>query len=229
MKNLLLIHGAIGAADHLQPLADKLRPDFQVHVLELDGHGTKSHIEVSFSLAYFKNQLREKLDEIGAPTHLFGYSMGGFLALLVAAEGYSNIQSVFTLGTKMKWSPEIAAKESAMLNPEKIEEKVPAFAFALAQRHGTEHWKKVLRNTTSLMREIGDIQPIKREVITAINCPIHLCLADDDTMVTEKETREVESWGKAASFSVLPNSQHPIEKVDVEKLAAKIKSFADLV
>lgn len=169
------------------------------------------------------------LNQQEGKTHIFGYSMGGFIALLEAADGHPNISSIFTLGTKMRWNPEIAAKESAMLNPDKIEEKVPAFAHALAQRHGVERWKKVLNNTADLLQEIGRVQPLNQKTITNIKCPLHLCLADQDVMVTEEETREVQAWAKEASFSQLPNSKHPIEQVEIQELANRISSFVKLV
>ncbi len=38
---LLLLHGAIGASDQLQPLAEKLAGNHDVHLLDFPGHGGK--------------------------------------------------------------------------------------------------------------------------------------------------------------------------------------------
>lgn len=225
MKNLILIHGAIGAADQMQPMADVLKATFDIHLLELDGHGKSSGKGNAFTLNHFTNQLSTLTDAIGEEAHVFGYSMGGFIALLQAAKPDSRIRSVFTLGTKLKWNEEIARKECAMLNPEKIEEKVPTFAHALAKRHGQDQWKDVLTNTAKLLKEIGKVQPIQPELMCKITCPVHLCLADQDAMVTEEETRTVEQWLVNGSFSILPHSPHPIEKANVLALAEKIKAF----
>ena len=39
MKTILLLHGAIGAADQLQPLAQVLAAHYNVHTLSFSGHG----------------------------------------------------------------------------------------------------------------------------------------------------------------------------------------------
>ena len=53
------------------------------------------------------------------------------------------VQSVTTYGTKLDWSPEVAAAMSRMFDPEKIEAKAPQLAEALAQAHGPENWKSL--------------------------------------------------------------------------------------
>ncbi len=227
MQPLILIHGAIGAADHLHPLATALKNQYNIHILELDGHGTSSAMRVPFTIDHFTKQLSNFIDEIGGEAHVFGYSMGGFLALLQASKPDERIRSIFTLGTKMNWNEAIASKEIAMLNPDKIEAKVPAFAQALALRHGADRWKDVLKNTARLLEEIGQKQPINEDNMRRVICPVHLCLADQDTMVTQEETRQVTDWLPKGSFSILPHSHHPIEKVEVRVLANKMLGFIE--
>ena len=69
---------------------------------------------------------------------IFGYSMGGYVALWLARFYPDRVGKIFTLGTKLKWNDEEAEKEIKMLNPEKVELKVPAFAQQLAERHGEQ-------------------------------------------------------------------------------------------
>ena len=73
--------------------------------------------------------------------------MGGYVALGLAAEHPNRIKKVVTLGTKIDWSPEVAASMSRMFDPEKIQAKVPAFANLLAQAHAPADWKKVCQYT----------------------------------------------------------------------------------
>ena len=102
MKQLLLLHGAIGGADQLIPLKNLLKNDFEIHLLEFDGHGKKAEVNSSFSLENFDHQLTATLEKIGKPTRIFGYSMGGFIALLHATKGPSKIASITTPDTKIK-------------------------------------------------------------------------------------------------------------------------------
>ena len=224
MKHLLLIHGAIGASGQLIPLKNLLMEDFDVHLLEFDGHGARTGSDVTFTLESFQHQLEETLNEIGEPVHIFGYSMGGFIALLSLAEGNEQIASLTTLGTKMKWNEEIAAKEKKQLNPAVIKEKVPKFAEVLRRRHG-HNWESVLHKTTDFMQELGRLQPISQTSMRRIKKPVQLCLADQDGMVSKEETTEVNSWIERSDFKMIHNSKHPIEQVDLTMLADIIRSF----
>ncbi|MBK7855574.1 MAG: hypothetical protein IPJ79_12335 [Bacteroidetes bacterium] len=61
-------------------------------------------------------------NNIGA-ANIFGYSMGGYVALWLARFKPHLVQFVFTLATKLNWNEETSAKENRMLNANKMEEK----------------------------------------------------------------------------------------------------------
>lgn len=226
MKQILLIHGAIGGSDQLIPLQEVLKDDFEIHHLEFSGHGAKAAISDLFSLQSFSSQLKDALRAIGSEVHIFGYSMGGFVALWHVANGDERIASITTLGTKMKWDEDIAQKEVKHLNPKALAEKVPKFAKALEYRHG-EFWKAVLQRTAAFMHELGLSQPISESLMQRIMIPVQLCLADNDTMVSREETQQVHQWITGSSLEMIPNSKHPIEQVDLMALASTIKSFVN--
>ena len=226
MENLIMLHGAIGNAQQLFPLKDRLKSDFDVHVLEFDGHGAKarSSAEAPFSVEGFVHELEAYIISIGTPVHLFGYSMGGFIALLTSTRVGPAIASITTLGTKLLWNAREAEKEVKQLDPIKIKEKVPAFFHALEQRHG-KYWIDVLDRTSNFLKELGENNPIIKEYMSRIHCPVQLLLGDKDEMVTEEETMEVVNWISGAEFKILPDTPHPIEKVSTDFLAHIIKDF----
>ena len=162
MEQLILIHGALGSAEQMKPLEVDLKNQFQTHILEFEGHGRHSNIDDAFTTATFINQLDKLTHQFSDPVHLFGYSMGGFIALLSAANGNNKIKSITTLGTKMRWSPGIAEQEIRHLSPQKIKDKVPAFATALERLHGG-HWERVLIRTSDYMKKLGMETPITKE------------------------------------------------------------------
>lgn len=132
---LLLLHGALGAKSQLEPLKKIIENDFEIHLLNFEGHGDKNSNN-DFSIELFAKNLLDFLNENNVEkVNIFGYSMGGYVALQLATQHPKRFEKIVTLGTKFKWSPEEAAKETRMLNPEKIEEKVPAFANYLNQLH----------------------------------------------------------------------------------------------
>lgn len=224
MKHLLLLHGALGDKSQFQTLADWLQADFIVHTLNFSGHGGAA-MPTRFSIPGFENDVLNYMDENKIKSaHVFGYSMGGFVALHLAKSNPERIQKIFTLGTKLEWSPEIAARETRMLDAAKIAEKVPAFANQLKNRHAPNDWKEVLEKTSEMMTTLGD-NPLSEKFFASISAPARLSVGDRDTMSSVDETNAAYRQIPGASFMVLPDTQHPIEKVDLERLRNELLLF----
>jgi len=228
MEHLILIHGALGSAIQLNPLKQLLEKDFQIHVLEFEGHGKTSGNKAEFSTSKFISELEEIIDHVGQSVHVFGYSMGGFIALPTASKENSKIKSITTLGTKMSWSPEIAEREVKQLNPDIIMEKVPVFAKALESQHG-KHWKAMMHRTAAYMNVLGKENPITKEQMSQLNIPVQICLGDQDRMVSIEETQAVHEWIPNSHFKKLKDSKHPLEQTDLTVLSDAIRSFIDLL
>ncbi len=225
MKDLLILHGAIGSKSQFNSMASLLDNQFNIHLLNFSGHGGEAFKE-NFNipqfaedvLAYLKQQKIESID-------IFGYSMGGYVALYLAKNHPVKVGKIITLGTKLSWTPDIAAKETKMLVADKIEEKIPAFATILKDRHHPNNWKIVLEKTANMMIAMGNKNVLKDEDYKLIQHTIKLLLADKDEMVTYEETNHVADLLPQATFELLPNSKHPIEKVDIDALSGIIRAF----
>jgi esterase/lipase len=225
MQHLLLLHGAIGSKEQLQPLAEKLKEKFIIHTLNFSGHGGETMPE-QFSIETFANDVLNYIDKNELPTiNIFGYSMGGYVALYLAKHHPERIEKAFTLATKFLWSPDIAAKETKMLDASKIAEKIPAFAETLAKRHEPNDWKTVLGKTADMMLNMGNKNPLELSDYESIEQKVLIGIGDKDTMVTLEETINVYRKLKNANLLVLPQTQHPIEKVDNDRLSAELISF----
>ncbi len=161
MEPILLLHGALGAQDQFDALAARLSENYAVHRLNFSGHGPDTVMPEAFLPEVFVNDVLQYLAERELDSvNIFGYSMGGYIALMLALRHPERVSAVLTLGTKMDWNPEAAAREAAMLNPDKILEKVPAFAKALQQRHGESRWRTVLEKTAGMMQYLGEHCPL---------------------------------------------------------------------
>ena len=126
MEKIVLIHGALGNASEMFPIGKWLEERFTVLYYEIPGHGERRKEIDSFSMETVVRDFSTFLDEVGE-TFVFGFSLGGYLALSAVAGGEERIKGVVTLGTKTDWSPEEAKKEMANLAVELIQEKSEAF------------------------------------------------------------------------------------------------------
>jgi len=225
MQNLLLLHGALGSKEQFTELEISLSEKFKVHVLNFSGHGRRPSHHHAFTIQNFAHEVLDYMNEnYLASTDIFGYSMGGYVALWLARFYPERVGKVFTLGTKLKWSEAEAEKEIKMLNAEKVAEKVPAFAEALAQRHGEHEWKSVMSKTALLMKDLAHTHLVEQDFIK-VQHPVLLGRGGADTMVSFEETDYVHHLLKNSEFKTYENVPHVIEKVSVDLLKKECERF----
>ncbi len=224
MQPILLLHGAIGASDQLEPLKGKLSKDFEVHTMNFSGHGGRPYGNEPFSISLFASEVKQYLnDNHIEQIDIFGYSMGGYVALYLAKHHPELVGRVVTLATKFHWDEETAAKEVKMINAEKIKEKVPAFAAALEKRHHPNDWVEVLEKTKEMLRSLGRQNALSLEDYKEIEIPTLVLIGDQDKMVTLEETLNVYRFLPHAHMGMIPKTLHPIEQTNLEHLAFTIK------
>ena len=226
MKNLLLLHGALGAKSQFTELENTLQKNFNVYSINFKGHGGSPIPNSPFSMKMFAEDVLKwlegnKLNSI----NIFGYSMGGYAALYLAKHQPARIDKIFTLATKFKWSEEIANKEVKFLNPDKIKVKIPEFAEELKQRHSPQDWEKILQKTAEMMNNLGKQNELTVSNYQGIEHEVLIGIGDRDKMVTLEESIEVYRRFKNGKLLVLPDTPHPFEQVDTFRLALEIKDF----
>jgi 2-succinyl-6-hydroxy-2,4-cyclohexadiene-1-carboxylate synthase len=91
---LILLHGFTGSSQNWQTLLPSLTPHHQILTIDILGHGrsasppdpTRYHIaQVAADIVALLNLLHQQTPQFNQPAHLLGYSMGGRLALYLAA------------------------------------------------------------------------------------------------------------------------------------------------
>ncbi len=224
--DLLLLHGALGSQEQWQPFEPLLREHFSLHLLDFEGHGERSLGPEGFRLDTFVQNVCELQDErqLG-PLNIFGYSMGGYVAMVLALLEAERVRRICTLGTKLQWSPEIAAREIRGLDPDKIQAKVPRFAEQLQSRHTAHGWRNVLSGTAALMTDLGRDDRLHPDRCSSIGQPLRLGLGDRDTMVTMEETLAVYRAVPGAEMQVFPATPHPLEGLAPARLSFALRDF----
>ena len=224
---LLLLHGALGSPETLAPLAELLASDFDLHTLPFAGHCGRAVEPATFSLGYFADEVQGYLAaHMSGPAHVFGYSMGGYAALLAATKEPARFASITTLGTKLDWSPESAAAETRFLDPERLLAKVPAFAETLRQRHAPADWTAVLHATAALMTAAGAAPPLPAGALAALQVPVQVLVGDADHTAGSPEGLALAARLPQGQVEVLANTPHPLERVNLAVLAARVRAFA---
>ena len=220
MRDLILLHGALGASSEFDELVPLLEDSFTVYRFDLSGHG-KNDSDKPFSMNLFAEDLRSFIQKnnLNKP-QLFGYSMGGYVAYTLAIQDPEILGDIMSLGTKLKWDPLVAKLETAKLDPGKIMEKVPKFGVYLDRLH--LNWKSTLERTCHLMSSLGNGEALTLNFFAKIQNKCYLGLGDQDAMVSCGETLDVQQAIPNAEFYTLPKSRHPLPQLDKSILAQQI-------
>ena len=220
---ILILHGALGSASQLGPVKSMMESNgMNVYSLNFSGHGGAA-FQNNFGIEQFADDTLQyiKSHQLNQVT-IFGYSMGGYVAMWLAKLHPDLVGKIITLGTKFDWSIESATQEVKKLNAEKILEKIPAFARILENRHAPNDWKTLLQKTADMMMALGESPLLTKEILQTIQQPTLICLGDQDDMADRSYSEQVASFLPNGEFLLLENTPHPIEKVDLKKLTSLI-------
>ncbi|MEU7612614.1 alpha/beta fold hydrolase [Micromonospora sp. NPDC049204] len=91
---LLLVHGAAARWQVYRPLMLALQAGYHQYAPDLRGHGVSDRAP-DYGIDGFASDIIDFADKVvGAPVHLFGHSLGGWIALTVAARRADLVRSL---------------------------------------------------------------------------------------------------------------------------------------
>ncbi|RAW03444.1 alpha/beta fold hydrolase [Pseudochryseolinea flava] len=227
MNPILLLHGALGTREQLVPIESALQQSgYTTMSLNFSGHGQQPFSQHGFHVDVFAEEIMSFLNHHDLSfVDVFGYSMGGYVALTAAAQWPARFRKIVTLGTKFDWSPVVAQAEVQKLDPEKILTKIPQFADLLKQLHGDSHWKLLLEATANMMSKLGSRPTLDENTLGAIQQEVLVLAGDKDNMAPANVAEQVAQQIPFGSFQQLPNTPHPIERVNLEALMPLLRNF----
>lgn len=225
MDSLILLHGALGTSEQFDFILPQLNEHFDVYRLNFEGHGEAGPTDSPFRISHFVENVLGYMDEHGIDkANIFGYSMGGYVALVLAKDHPERINRVATLGTILQWTEEIAERECKYLHPKKMKEKVPHFAKQLNEIH-LSGWERVVNSTRDMLQYLGVHPSIEADEWKQINAPLRFHIGDQDTTAGLNETIEIYRQTNNSELMVLPDTGHPISEVDKELLVSSLEVF----
>lgn len=224
-KQLLFLHGALGEQGMFTDLKKHMSDSYEIHTLNFEGHGLRGPSERAFSIQNFSENVLHYMQENRIDqADIFGYSMGGYVALYMAIGSPEKVRRISTLGTILTWSKEIAEREGKLLHPDKIEDKVPRFAEMLHKNH-PHGWKEVVNKTKDLLAYLGNQPPINKKDWETIKHSVRLHVGDRDKTAGLESTTKIFAQLINGELCVLPRTPHPFQKVKSTLLENSLREF----
>lgn len=224
MHSIILLHGALGSAEDMEPLAGSLRAKkLSVQSFSFSGHG-HTPLHDDFGIDRFEKELAGFIlqKKLVKPV-VFGYSMGGFVALRLALQQPGLLGGVMTLASKFNWTREAIGSEAAMCELAHLEKRFPAFAESLKSRHA--HLPELLKRSKTMIENFSTNKFFTPDALSRMKTPVLLGVGSEDRLVTMDETKEMCAQIPGASLYVLPFTKHPLPTASVELLTGVLQAF----
>lgn len=221
MDNLVLIHGALGNAKEFNEISSFLAKKYNVIIYEIPHHGEQKDASISFTIDALTQDLETFIEKIGS-CYIYGFSLGGYVALSAAQNGNRNILGVITQGTKLDWSPASAEKETKSLDLDFLKTKAKSFYDYLINLHGF-YLPELLEKTASFMLDLGNSPCLNEKSVKSITCQVRMIRGGKDKMVSKEESLRICDSIDNSYYFEIPSFIHPFGFIHPKYIARAIE------
>ena len=177
------------------------------------GHGNSDlYDDEVLSVDFLADNVRGVLDFFGLDqAHVFGFSIGGLVALRFALRHPRRAGKLAVHGTNVDWSDELATVMNARLNAEMLASRFPAVAQRLEEYHGD--WRRLFARVN---RMISDL-PMHRQTqhgLHRIAHPVLVSAVDEDDLLSLGVPFSLHRALPHATLAILPGARHAFRAVD---------------
>ena len=223
---LLLLPGLLGAIEtqwrNFLPL---LTPYFQVIMMDLRGHGRSENKAHDLRPEMMVEDILGLLDHLNvAQVHLAGYSLGGIVGMMLYQADPRRVATLTMHASKYYWTSDALGKMRSQLDPDRMAEKVPAYADQLANEHGGGRWRRLVRQAADCVAYCAQSGPTEGS-LARVHCPVTVSVGDRDELVLLPEALRLSRLLPQAGLLVLPHVRHPFPSIRPVPLIPHMLAF----
>lgn len=218
---LVVLHGALGStALETDRLVRVWERRFQVVALDFMGHGESDAFESTTpTWQDFRENVEALLDALDLrDVRLFGFSMGGGVALAAALARPDRIARLAVHGVNVQWSEEEVEAMVGPMDPEAMPAKNPFWARRLAEVHGADRWRDLTRRLIAFTRGLPHAH-FDDDQIAQVAAPTLVSIGDRDRFFDVRHAVGLYRALPDARLWVVPGLDHPLQGVDVSSFA----------
>lgn len=224
-SNLIMLHGANGCGEEMQPWLDALSSDFKPVALNMIGHGGRALPE-RFEMPALAADVLTQMDERGmARALVFGYSFGGTLALYLARHHPDRIQGVVALAAKCVYDARTVAHLTHLLQVPRLSAMTQRNAH-LTRVHHPIDWRELVPKLSDMFTRFAQAEPLSQADLAAIQTPALLVSGAQDQIVSAQETWAMQKAIGHASLAMFEGQAHPADHVPTQGLVEVMRTWA---
>lgn len=223
---LILLPGLLGSiGNQWRNFIGPLSKTYRVVLMDLRGHGRSENKASTLDPDRMTQDILGLVDFLKAETfHVAGYSLGGYLGLMLALNQPRRVVTLLMHATKFYWTKEAVANMRTQLNPDTMSRKVPAYANQLAQEHGGSHWRVLVRQAADLVSYLSE-NGITEGMAGHTQCASLVSLGDRDELVSLPEAQRLSRVLPNGDLIVLPGVRHPFQSIREVPLLPMMQVF----
>ncbi len=224
---MMLIHGAVGCAAEIEPLAAAFRHYTEVRTPNLIGHGGRP-IPARLTIDAIARDLIEQCDRDGIErTFVTGYSLGAYIALYLARHFPSRVLGACALAPKVVFDARTVEHWTHLADPERLRRNGRALVHE--KNHAPQDWVEVTRVNSELFVSLGRDPALGEADFAAIRVPVMIVSSDRDALVPWDEARALAKAIPGSHLAMFYGGAHPLAAVPVHPVARTIAGWMDSV
>lgn len=215
---VLLLHGAAGCTQlETAPLLRRLELHHRVLAVDFSGHGASTD-DGAFSADRFADNARTVLDEKGIErADVFGFSMGGYMALHLAHEYPGRVRRLAVHGTTIDWDGERVEAMQRRLDATAIEQRRPTLAGDLDTAH--TNWTTLFRRMRDFVATLPAHSETMRQIASSLSHSTLVSAADRDDLFPLDTSLALHGQLPDSRLAVIPGDRHALQALDLDQLA----------
>ncbi len=224
---LVLLHAALGSTElETRRLLPYLNRYFKTIAIDFAAHGrSDDFLDEELTLELFAEAVPAVLDDAGVGrAHLFGFSMGGSVALHAARRYAERVDRLVVHGMNVQWDTGEVATMTDGMDPETMEERTPRWAERLRETHGEGRWQTLSRRLIAFTAALPG-RRFPDEELAQITAPTLVSAGDRDRYFRIEHALNLWRTLPDARLAIHPGLDHPIQGVDPERFADLVTEF----
>ena len=221
---LVVLHGALGATSlETDRLVRFWERRFRVAAVDLRGHGASPLPDAVPTWDDYASDVEAVADALAFDRfRLFGFSMGGGIALAAASRSGARVERLAVHGVNVRWTE---AEVEAMVGPmTRVAADNPFWARRLAETHGVDRWEALAEQTAAFTRALPG-QHASSEMLYAITAPTLVSHGDADRFFDVAQAVALYREIPDARLWILPGLDHPIQGLDAAAFARTVGDY----
>ncbi len=217
-RTILLLHGAAGCTQvETAALLRRLELHHRVLAVDFSGHGASTD-DVDFSADRFADNARAVLDAKGIErADVFGFSMGGYMALHFAHQHPNRVGRLAIHGTNIDWDDKQVEAMQQRMDVEAIHQRRPDLAADLDAVH--TDWAALFRRMQDFVATLPAHSAIMRQIAASLDHPTLVSAADRDDLFPLDTSVALHSHLPDSRLAVIPGDRHALQALDLDLIA----------